>query len=31
MAELIGVDFDVENRKSALHTVLNLIIDDGVK
>lgn len=31
MAEIIGADFDLEERNTAEMTILSLIIDDGVK
>jgi uncharacterized protein YkwD len=30
MAEMIGLDFDLKNRKTAELTILGLIIDDGI-
>ena len=30
MTEMIGLDFDLKNRKTAELTILGLIIDDGI-
>ena len=30
MAEIIGADFNIENRNNAEMTIMGLIIDDGV-
>ncbi len=30
MAEMIGIDFDLKDRKTDELTILSLIIDDGI-